>query len=449
MSAPRIAVLGGGLAGISAALRCADAGAEVVLLEVRRRLGGAAYSFSRDGLELDNGQHVFLRCCTGYVSLLRRLGVEDRTILQRRLDVPVLGPGGRAGRLRRRALPVPLHLAGALARYPFLGAAERVRAATAAMALARVDPDDPAADARTFASWLAEHGQTPRAIDALWDVVGRPTLNLAAADASLAQAAFVFQEGLLHDAPAADIGWSRGPLSALHDQPARDALRRAGVDVRLGCRAERVGTGPAGVEVAAGAAVLAADAVVVALPHGRVAGVLGTAGPDPRALEALGHSPIVNLHVHYDRPVLDLPFAAGVGTPVQYVFDRTASSGAARGQLLSVSLSAADREVAMPAEALRAEILPALAALLPAAGAARVLAFHAVREHAATFRAAPGSRALRAGARCADERLVLAGAWTDTGWPATMEGAVRSGRTAADRALRAASPAPDRTAVPA
>src|SRR6266542_2042523 len=118
--ADEVVVVGSGLAGIATALAAADGGARVTLLEARPRLGGATFSFQREGLELDNGQHVYLRCCRAYQSLLERLGVRELAPLQPRLDVPVLAPGGRMGRLRRGNLPAPLHLAGTLARYPYL-----------------------------------------------------------------------------------------------------------------------------------------------------------------------------------------------------------------------------------------------------------------------------------------------------------------------------------------
>ena len=138
----RVVVIGGGLAGITAALDCADAGARVTLVEVRRRLGGAAYSFEREGLMMDNGQHVFLRCCASYRALLARLGSEDRVSIQPRLEIPVLKPGARPAALRRSALPAPLHLSGALVRYPHLSVRERLHAARAAVALARLDPGE-------------------------------------------------------------------------------------------------------------------------------------------------------------------------------------------------------------------------------------------------------------------------------------------------------------------
>jgi len=443
-----VLVLGGGLAGIAAALDCAGAGVEVTLVEVRRRLGGAAYSFERDGLAMDNGQHVFLRCCVAYRALLERIGGAHLTTVQPRLEIPVLKPGSQPTLLRRGALPAPLHLAGALARYPHLTLAERAGAARAALGLMRLHEGDAALESQTFGDWLARHGQGPRAVAALWDLIALPTLNLAAAQASLALAAFVFRTGLLSGADAGDIGFHRGTLGQTIGAPAERALREAGVEVRLGWRAERLAQSARGVEVHGRGAraehgealeELSAEAVVVALPHARAATLLEPLlGEEARAWRGLGSSPIVNLHVVYDRQVCDVPFAAGVGTPVQYVFDRTEAAGAPAGcQYLAVSLSGAEREMGMSVDLLRERYLPALRELFPRAREAKVESFLATREHAATFRAAPGVAALRPAARTAVPGLVLAGTWTATGWPATLEGAVLSGHAAADGALRA------------
>jgi squalene-associated FAD-dependent desaturase len=436
----RVAVVGGGLAGITAALDCARGGAQVTLLESRPRLGGAAYSVQRNGLNVDNGQHVFLRCCTSYRELLGRLDALDGVTLQDRLAIPVLAPGRPLVWLRRNGLPAPLHLAQSLIRYRFLSLRERIAAALAMTALRGVDPDDPAADARSFGAWLREHGQSPAAIERLWGLIVRPTLNLEAEDASLAQAAYVFQTGLLSSASAGDIGWARVPLSEIHDVASRRALSRAGVEVHLRMRAEAILAGPDGgfsIE-ASGRPTVHADAVILAVPNDRVCRLVPACAEVPATVAQLGSSPIVNLHVVYDRQVLDLPFVAGVDTPVQYVFDRTASAGASGGrQYLAVSLSAAEAESRMSVQELRERYVPALAALLPAARDARVDQFFVTREHAATFRAAPGARVRRPGPRTNLPGLVLAGAWTDTGWPATMEGAVRSGAAAAREALAA------------
>jgi squalene-associated FAD-dependent desaturase len=457
----RVLVIGGGLAGITAALDCADAGADVALLEVRRRLGGAIYSFERDGLQIDNGQHVFMRCCTAYRALLERLGSERSVSVQPRLSVPVLSPGRRTALLARNALPAPLHMAWALARYPYLTVSQRLGAARAALALRRMDTADETLDRLTFGDWLAHRGQGPDAVGALWDVIVRPTLNLPTSQASLALGAFVFRTALLSDVDAGDMGLHMAPLSDTIGEPAERALRRAGVDVRLGWRAERLERTATGLEVhgrggrggedeedrgereaVAGESRAgegwSADVAIVALPHNRAGGLIEPLlGETARRLAALGSSPIVNLHVVYDRRVCEQPFAAGVGTPVQYLFDRTAAAGVPSDcQYLAVSLSAAEREMAMSVDALRELYLPALSELLPRARGAKVERFLVTREHAATFRAAPGVAALRVGARTTVPGLLLAGTWTDTGWPATLEGAVLSGHWAAAQALR-------------
>jgi squalene-associated FAD-dependent desaturase len=432
----RVIVIGGGLAGIAAGLDCAAADAQVTLVEVRPRLGGAAYSFEREGLWLDNGQHVFLRCCEAYRSLLERLGSAGQTVLQDRLELPVLAPGRPAAWLRRSGLPAPLHLAGSLLRYRHLTPPQRIAVVRAAAALGRIDPEDPDADERSFGEWLAERGQGPDAVEAVWELIGRPTLNLSARDASLAAAAFVFRVGLLERTDAGDIGYARAPLQRVHGDAALGALGAAGVDVRLGWRATAIEHHDGRFMVAGPSERLDADAVVLAVPHERAARLLPSgAVRDAGALERLGSSPIVNLHLCYDRRVFEHEFAAVVSSPVQYVFDRTGSSGLEHGQCLAVSLSAADEEADMPADQLQARFQEALAELLPAARGARLERFVVTREHTATFRAAPGARRLRPGARTAIAGLALAGAWTNTGWPATMEGAVRSGHAAATVAL--------------
>jgi hydroxysqualene dehydroxylase len=439
VTAPRIAVVGGGLAGMAAALACADAGAQVTLLERRRRLGGATWSFRHKGLSFDNGQHVFLRCCTAYRAFLDRLGVADRVRLQSRLDVPVLGPGGTSSRLRRDHLPAPLHLGRSLLTYRHLPVRDRLRLIPAALSLRRVDVDGAETDGRTFGAWLSEHGQSPRAVEALWDLICRPTVNLPASEASLALAAMVFQTGLLTDAGASDIGWASVPLGDLHGAPGLEALRRAGVDVRCGAPVSAIApvTPTDGFTVCVEGSQLRADAVVVAVPHTALGDVDGLPIPDHVA-DHLGTSPIVNVHVVYDRRVTGYEMAAGIGRELQFVFDRTQASGLQSGQCLAVSLSAADDEMAQSSDEIKARVLAGLASVFPQARQARVVDALVSREPAATFRGRPGSRPARLPNRTATRGLVLAGAWTDTGWPATMEGAVRSGHAAARHALLAA-----------
>ena len=499
-------MIGGGLAGITAAIALAESGNDVTLLEARPRLGGATTSFSRDGLVVDTGQHVFLRCCTAYRGLLDKLGMTAHAPLQPRFDVTVLTPQGapaqgpavktgRSARLRRARLPGPLHMLPALARYPLLSFSERALVSRAALAFRRVDPADPATDEIRLGDWLAARGQDERARRALWDLFTVSSLNIPGDDASLALAATVVRTALLGAAGAADIGVPALPLGELHGEAALRLLGRLGAGVRLGAKAAAIEAAPAesvtsgeprfrvrlarpdkggaedggtGADDAPGAdarggardgaddgvpasgGVIDADGVVLAVPHDAAArlvppGAVPGAGPGTAGWAELGAAPIVNVHVIYDRKVTALPFAAAVDSPVQWVFDRTLISGmevsADRGQYLAISLSAAAPYVDVPAAVIREEFVPALADLFPAARDARVTEFFVTRERRATFRQVPGSGRLRPPARTALPGLVLAGAWTGTGWPDTMEGAVRSGLNAAIALRDSAGPA--------
>ncbi|MEU9207174.1 hydroxysqualene dehydroxylase HpnE [Streptomyces sp. NPDC048415] len=436
-------VIGGGLAGITAALALADAGVRVTLLEGRPRLGGLAFSFQRGDLTVDNGQHVYLRCCTAYRWFLDRVDGASLAPLQDRLDVPVLDaegtPGRRLGRIGRTALPVPLHLARSLATYQHLSLVERAKVGRAALALKGLDLADPALDAQSFGDWLAAHGQSERAIEALWDLVGVATLNAVAKDASLGLAAMVFKTGLLSDPGAADIGWARVPLGELHDTLARKALDSAGVRTEVRTRVTSIslkGNGLWSVQVPGES--IEADAVVLAVAQREAHELLPQGALDsPDQLLEIGTAPILNVHVVYDRKVLSRPFFAALGSPVQWVFDRTEASGLAGGQYLALSQSAAQAEIDEPVSVLRERYLPELERLLPAARGAGVKDFFVTRERTATFAPTPGVGRLRPGARTNAPGLYLAGAWTATGWPATMESAVRSGVSAAGAALGA------------
>jgi squalene-associated FAD-dependent desaturase len=459
-----IVVIGGGLAGITAAIALAESGADVTLLEARPRLGGATCSFHRDGLVVDTGQHIFLGCCSAYRGLLAKLGMTEHAPLQDRFDVTVLAPGRsasqpRRARLRRTALPGPVHMLPALGRYPFLSWAERARVSRPALAMRLLDPADPAADTQRFGDWLAARGQSERARRALWDLFSVSALNIAGDDASLALAATVVKTGLLGKNNAADIGVPALPLGELHGDAAATVLAKLGAQVTLGAKVTAIEGGAieggaieggaiegGAIEAAEGTDArfrirlgrggdLAADAVVLAVPHEKAASLVPPGAlPDAtvRGWAGLGASPIVNVHVIYDRPVTDLPFAAAIDSPVQWVFDRTRISGMdGPGQYLAISLSAADEYADVPAARLREQFVPALAELFPAARDAQVTEFFVTRERRATFRQVPGSGALRPKAATQHPGLVLAGAWTDTGWPDTMEGAVRSGLAAA------------------
>jgi squalene-associated FAD-dependent desaturase len=465
----KVVVIGGGLAGITAAVALAKAKHEVTLLEAKPRLGGATMSFNRDGLVIDTGQHVFLRCCTAYRGLLDRLGMAAHAPLQPRFDVTVLAPGKRAV-LKRRRVPAPLHMLPALLGYPFLSTPERFRLALAALAFRRLNEADQKTDELRLGDWLEAHGQDERTRRVLWDLFSVSSLNVPGDDASLALAAVVVKTGLLGDADAADIGVPTLPLGELHGTAAARVLGKLGATVRLQAKVAAIepkGEGEFHIKLAgtdaepddaAGASGglgvvppgehgegsshrettdLFADAVVLAVPHEQAAKLIPAGALPAETVDGwagLGAAPIVNVHVIYDRKVMDVPFAAAVDSPVQWVFDRTRISGMhARGddgQYLAISLSAADEYASTPVADLRERFVPALAELFPAAKDATVTEFFVTREKRATFRQVPGTARLRPKAATGLPGLVLAGSWTDTGWPDTMEGAVRSGLNA-------------------
>jgi squalene-associated FAD-dependent desaturase len=433
---PQVAVVGGGLAGVAAALDAADAGASVVLLERRKALGGLTWSFERRGRRFDNGQHVFLRCCDAYREFLDRIGAAGDVVLQDRLSVPVLAPGGRQATIGRSGLPAPLHPAGAEARYRHLSGGDRLRLGPAVAALRRLDPADPRLDDMTFGEWLARHHQSPRSIAVLWDLIILPTVNVPAAQASLAMAVKVFRTGLLDTASGGDIGWAAVPLGDLHGRRAAAALEAAGVTVHTGVQVTAIDpTRGGGWSIAGGEPLgrLTAEAVVLATPP-----AVAAALAPPRSLpevDRLGHSPVVDVQLVLDRRVTDLTFLAAVDSPIQFVFDRTAVTGLSgdRGQCLALSLSGADAYVGVRPETLVTDFMGHLRSLLPAAAQAQVVDAVVTKEQAATFRAVPGTAALRPVPGLVAESMAVAGAWCATGWPATREGAIRSGRQAAQQ----------------
>jgi hydroxysqualene dehydroxylase len=418
---------------MSAALTLVDAGVEVTLVERRPHLGGLTTSIERDGFSFDNGQHVFLGCCSAYRDFLTRLGASNEVYLQPHLEVPVLTPAGQRGTIRRSNLPAPFHLAASLARYRLLTLRERLGLLRPVLALSRMKLGDPALDDTNFGDWLRQHGQSSRAIARLWNLIIQPTLNVSVDHASLALAAQVFQVGFLRDADGADMGWSTVPLARLHGENGARALDVAGVVTRLNSAVHSITRTPSGsFVVECDDESLNADSVIVAT-SARVAATLGVIGSD--LATELGTSPIVNIQFVFDRKVTDLVMAACVDSPIEFVFDRSDAAGAHDGQCLVISLSGADDYIATGSSELIPFFLGALGDIFPLARDAHVLSAVVTREAAATFRPGPGVESLRASIATQESGLFVAGAWCDTGWPATMEGAVRSGSEAASQVL--------------
>jgi hydroxysqualene dehydroxylase len=429
LRAAHVVVAGGGLAGITAAVEASARGARVTLVERRPFLGGKAFSFTepRTGVQIDNGQHVHLGCCSAYMDLLSRLGSIGLTRIQPALHVDVRDRAGHHGALTARRLPPPLHMGPSFARYGLLSAGERARALRALIAITALGAAGrEALDDVSFGEWLRAHGQRDAAIERFWDVVILPTCNDRSDRVSAALASFVITEGLMRTRGGAAIGWSMVGLSHLVDAPTRWLLRRSGGEVITGVAVRGVAAGTVTLD---DGREVTADAVVLALPPARARAACPAALPvDPD----LGEAPIVNVHLWYDRPVLDRTVLAVVDSPVQWMFDRTAITGeGVPGQHIALSMSGAHAEMGVP----RAELAEAMdrevRALFP--GTRAVLRASAVTKDArATFAPSPGQASRRPGPVTPVPGVALAGTWTATGWPATMEGAVRSGLAAVD-----------------
>jgi hydroxysqualene dehydroxylase len=428
-------VVGGGVAGVTAAVAATDRGWRTLLLERGRVLGGMARSFADDRLggEMDCGQHVLMACCTHYRALLRRLGTEHLAPLQPRLDVLVVDEGGRRARLREVRLPSPLHLLPSLATFPWLTAADRAAVGVAAARLSALRDLD-AIDGVAFTDWLgaAARGSRRRA---LWDLLTVATCNLPASELSAAIGAFVVREGFLRSGAAA-VGVPAAGLSRLLG-PAQAVVVAGGGAVRLGeaVDAMLVGDGrAAGVRTVSGEEIRATRVVVAGPPSllARVAPEIA-ASPGLAAFQRLTTSPILNLQLRFDRPVLDATYLAVWDSPLQWLFSRTrlhgepASDG---GETVICSLSAATDLAGLPADEVRDCLLPHLHAAQPASRRAELVGWRVTREREATAALRPGTAALRPGPRTPVAGLAIAGAWTATGWPITMESAARSGAAA-------------------
>jgi squalene-associated FAD-dependent desaturase len=393
----RVAVVGGGLAGLAAALELVDQGHEVVLHEARPTLGGAVQTLPEREEDPppppDNGQHIALGCFTEYRRFLERIGKAD-ALRRETLRLPVIDERGRIA-----TIGPGLRLLG----YSHLPLAARFRVARRALSMRKLKPAEHAD--QTFASLLGDDHE----IDRFWDVFIRPALNLRCAEAGADYGIFTVQTALLAGARASDLLLPTEPLGEMHGDAAG---RELGDVIRVESRVERLDD-------------LDADAVVLAVPAVEAARLLGE---DPPTLE---DSPIVSVHLLFDRPILEHRLAALLDSPAHWVFDRGALTGHPApdgGQYLTVVSSGAPELLEIRGRGLVDLIGGALTARL---GHAELLWSRVSREPRATFAARPGTRRLRWTMRTSRPNVYLAGAWVASDWPATMEAAVRSGLAAA------------------
>ncbi len=437
MATTRTIILGGGLAGMAAAVQLAQQGRHVTLIETRKRLGGRATSFTdaATGRELDNCQHVVMKCCTSLLDLYDRLGVSQHIQWHRRFHF--VDAQGRLDEMVASDLPAPFHLTASLLGFTTLSLREKLAIAWGMRGVMRSDRMQ--WEARSFAQWLEEHRQPESVSDKFWPPVGVGAINETPERMAAAAALQVFQQGFLSHEEACWMGLPAVPLARLYDQ-ALQVIQAAGGEVLMGVGATQLQHENGvitGVELDSGQ-VLTGDAYISALPFDRLAKITPMAlmSADAR-LQHLGEfetSPIIGIHLWVEATKDHLPFSlphvSFMQSPLHWIFNKGFEESSGRQHLHGV-ISAAHDLLRQSARSLAQMAMAELARVFPAMREAQLVEHLVVKEKNATFSATPGLDAIRPQASGPVRNLFLAGDWCASGWPATMEGAVRSGYLAA------------------
>lgn len=432
----RVAVVGGGLAGLAAGCALADSGLKVTLFERRPYVGGRASSYEHPGTGevVDNCQHVLLGCCTNLIGFYERLRVSDKIRWFRELTF--IEPGGRESRFAPSGLlPAPMHNLPAFLRARMLSARDKVSIARAMLALRRGLADS----GEDFLSWLRRHGQTERAIERFWKTVLVSALNEDLERISSRYAAQVFRESFMNSAEGGRMGVPSIPLSQLYSA-AIDYIRARRGEVLLRVPVQSIKPAETSVIVGSAIGTEQFDSVVLAAPFQVLGGLLpddDIAGRLKHKLEKFVPSSITGIHVWFDREITPLPHAVLLDRTIQWMFQKSKlqRDREGPGSYVELVVSASKGLVQKSREEVLALALRELAEFFPAAAEAKVLKSAVIKEVYATYSIVPGLDDFRPESRTEWPRVFVAGDWTATGWPATMEGAVRSGYLAAE-ALR-------------
>jgi len=436
-----VGIIGGGLAGLAAACALSDAGYRVSLFERKPFLGGRASSYEHPatGEVVDNCQHVLLGCCTNLLDLYARLGVGNRIRWYDRLTF--IAPGGRRGVLEPSRLPAPFHALPAFMRFPHLSALDKASIAVAMLSLMEGVPAD---TGESFLRWLRRTGQTQRAIDRFWSPVLVSALNEELSDVSVPYGAMVFRDAFLKSAQAGRMGIPSVALSQLY-AGAADYIRERGGEVLLRAVVENVGVANERAWVSLAGEVQRFDYVISAVPFLSLSKILPPDMHWDALYENIAHlrtSPITGIHFWFDRELTELEHAVLLDRTIQWMFQKSKILDDRRllqdaGSYLELVVSSSKSLVEKSRQEVLDLALSELAEFFPEVKNARVLKATVIKELHATFAPEPGSDRFRPKPAGPWKRLFLSGDWTATGWPATMEGAVRAGYGAAE-ALAAA-----------
>ena len=440
---PTVAIAGGGLAGLAAACALADSGFRITLFERRPYLGGRASSYEHPGTGevVDNCQHVLFRVCTNLVEFYRRIGVEDK--IHWFDEMTFIEPGGRATVMRASPLPAPLHTAPSFLRFPFLTVKDKLGISRAIAALVfKMQPDT----GQSFLEWCRRHGQTHNAIERFWKPILVSALSEDLDLISVPYAAQVVRESM-KSPEARHMGVPNIPLTDLYNR-AGDYIRARGGEIRFRNSLETFSTGPSQVRIRVADREELYDYLVLALPFevlGRVLPETSEAAPLRDQLSHFESAPITGIHLWFDRQITHLDHAVLLDRTIQWMFHKSrlltargeAANGGSTGSYIELVVSASKSLI----DKSRAEIvdlaLKEVREFFPGARNANLVKSTVIKEVHATYSPRPGINAYRPQQSTRWPRVFLAGDWTATGWPATMEGAVRSGYLAAQVLARA------------
>jgi squalene-associated FAD-dependent desaturase len=445
-----VLIVGAGLAGLSAAVALSGAGANVALLERKPYIGGRAYSYLHPALEeMIDSQHVMLGCCTNLIDLCKLAGADkhirwydDITFLEpatvdRKARASVIGPTG---------MPAPGHSGWSFLRAPMLGLGDKARIAAGMMEFLR---GYPGGDDEAFSAWLKRTKQTERGIRHFWEPLILATVNDTFENCSTRYAGKVIHEVFLASPEGGRLGIPTQPLSEFYGAVA-ELAERQGTELRLRTSVDRIERTAEGLwrAIASDGSVQKAPCLVLALPFEQTAKLLATLPEESTqrgtlmpAMRHFKHAPITTVHLWFDRVVTEMDHAALLDTRIQWMFNKTRirrdepSQAGEQGQYLELVISGSFAELHQTREEILTAAMAELGRFFPAVRGASVVKSGVLKEARATFSVTPGLDLYRPTASAGDG-LFLAGDWTKTDWPATMEGGVRSGRLAAEAVAR-------------